>query len=91
MGKYLSETVSVDFKHLLLDESPDAAIATDVEGKVLFWSSAAYGLYGYESSEALHRSIFDLIIPAQSIDSEHRYLSVIADKDMLTHERPAKE
>ncbi|HWU83529.1 MAG TPA: PAS domain S-box protein [Methylophilaceae bacterium] len=82
----MAETVSVDFKHLLLDESPDAAIATDAEGKVLFWSHAANDLYGYDSSEALHRSIFDLIIPAQSVDSEHRYLSDIADKGMLTYE-----
>lgn len=82
----MPETASVDFKHLLLDESPDAAIATDADGKVLFWSHAANGLYGYDSSEALHHSIFDLIIPAQSVDSEHRYLSDVADKDMLTYE-----
>jgi PAS domain S-box-containing protein len=86
VGKCLPETVSVDFEHLLLDASPDAAIATDADGKVLFWSRAANSLYGYDSSEALHRSIFDLIIPAQSVESEQGYLTDMADKDSLTYE-----
>ena len=47
--------MSVDFSMLLLDESPDAVIATSPEGKVLFlyWSKGAEAIFGFTSAEAL--------------------------------------
>ena len=76
----------VDFEHLLLDESPDAVIATDASGKVLFWNKAAQTLYGYTSQEAVERSIFDLVVPGQSVANERQLLADAADKDILTYE-----
>ena len=76
----------VNFEHLLLDESPDAVIATDASGKVLFWNKAAQTLYGYTSQEAVERSIFDLVVPGQSAANERQLLADAADKDILTYE-----
>ncbi|HWU83388.1 MAG TPA: PAS domain S-box protein, partial [Methylophilaceae bacterium] len=76
----------VNFEHLLLDESPDAVIATDASGKVLFWNKAAQTLYGYTSQEAVGRSIFDLVVPGQSAANERQLLADAADKDILTYE-----
>lgn len=82
----MPDAVSVDFEHLLLDASPDASIATDADGLILFWSQAAKTLYGYDHAEALQHSIFDLIIPAQSVEHERDYLAEAIGKDTLTYE-----
>jgi diguanylate cyclase (GGDEF)-like protein/PAS domain S-box-containing protein len=43
-----------------------AVIATDLDGKVLYWNATAEELYGYKVSQALGHSLADLIIPADS-------------------------
>ncbi|MEX0617813.1 MAG: PAS domain S-box protein [Pseudohongiellaceae bacterium] len=48
---------------LLMEESPDALIATAVGGEVLYWSSGAESIFGYSSEEAVGQSLSDLIIP----------------------------
>jgi PAS domain S-box-containing protein len=82
----LPDVIRVDFKHLLLDESPDAAIATDADGVILFWNRTAQSLYGYDSSEALNRSIYELIVPSQSAENERQCLSDLLAGDTLTYE-----
>jgi PAS domain S-box-containing protein len=66
--------VKVDFSTLLLDESPDAVIATSGGGEVMYWSKGAEALFGYASAEALGRKIDDLIVPPDRIEEERRIL-----------------
>jgi len=48
------------FQARLLDAVGQAIIATDLDGKVIYWNRAAQELYGWSSTEALGRDIIDL-------------------------------
>lgn len=56
----------IGFRAHLLDTVEQAVIATDLEGKVIFWNSFAESLYGWSKSEAVGSNILDLI-PAESM------------------------
>ena len=56
----------------LVDASPDALIAMSAEGDVSFWSAGAERIFGCTGDEAVGRSIFELIVPADRIDETRR-------------------
>jgi len=45
------------FHSKLLDEIGEAAIATDREGKIIYWNQAAEKMYGWKESEVLDRPV----------------------------------
>lgn len=47
----------------ILNSLDKAVIATDLEGKVVFWNSMAEKLYGWNWKEAIGRQITDLVVP----------------------------
>jgi PAS domain-containing protein len=49
-----------DFYKLLVEETPDALIATSREGKVLHWNRGAETTFGYASAEAVGRTLNEL-------------------------------
>jgi PAS domain S-box-containing protein len=46
----------------LLDHAPAAIIATDIDGKILYWNRGAESLYGWSATEALGEDIVDLLV-----------------------------
>ena len=42
--------------------APEAIMASDLEGKIIFWNPGAEAMFGFSATEALGRSL-DLIIP----------------------------
>jgi PAS domain S-box-containing protein len=46
----------------ILQTSSEAIIASDVDGKILFWNPGATRIFGFDAAEALGQSL-DLIIP----------------------------
>src|SRR3981189_3424085 len=66
--------LKIDFGKLLLDESPDAVIATSRDGEVLYWSKGAEVLFGYASAEAVGRAVDELIVPPDPVEEERRIL-----------------
>jgi PAS domain S-box-containing protein len=46
----------------LLQSSSEAIMASDVEGKIMFWNPGATRIFGFDATEALGQSL-DLIIP----------------------------
>src|SRR6185295_15802731 len=56
----------ISFQAHLLDAVEQAVIATDLEGKIIYWNSFAERLYGWSASEALAANIID-ITPAASL------------------------
>ncbi len=66
--------MQIDFGKLLLDESPDAVIATSREGEVLYWSKGAEVLFGYASAEAVGRAVNDLVVPPDRVEEEREIL-----------------
>lgn len=72
--------------HALLDDSPDAIIATDLAGTVLFWSKAAASLFGHSKFDALGKPVTDLIVPPQFIEEERKTLIEILKHGFFTYE-----
>ncbi|HKI53139.1 MAG TPA: PAS domain S-box protein [Anaerolineales bacterium] len=56
----------IAFQAKLLDAVSNAVIATDVQGRVIYWNPTAEKLYGWSASEALGRNIVDLTLKEQS-------------------------
>jgi PAS domain S-box-containing protein len=56
----------IRFQAHLLDAVEQAIIATDLEGKIIYWNSFAEWLYGWPEAEALNANIMD-ITPASSL------------------------
>lgn len=52
----------------LLDEADAAVIATDLDGRITFWSAHAERLFGWSAAEAVGRTTFELLTPALSAD-----------------------
>jgi PAS domain S-box-containing protein len=46
----------------ILQSSSEAIMASDVEGKIMFWNPGATRIFGFDATEALGQSL-DLIIP----------------------------
>lgn len=72
--------MKMDFDKLLLDESPDAVIATSLTGEVLYWSRAAVDIFGYGREEAIGRSLREIIVPPQLMAEENAIV-----RDALAH------
>src|SRR2546421_691230 len=74
MARLPGDGVQVAFDKFLLDESPDAVIATSRDGKVLYWSKGAEAVFGYTRAEAVGRAVNDLIVPPERVDEEQKIL-----------------
>ncbi|MEP6919701.1 MAG: PAS domain S-box protein [bacterium] len=59
----------IRFQARLLDAVEEAVIATDLDGKILFWNLFAEDLYGWPANEALGANVID-IIPTSSTHAE---------------------
>src|SRR6195256_525286 len=78
--------MKTDFGKLLLDESPDAMIATNREGEVLYWSNGAEILFGYTSAEAVGRAVNDLVVPPDLIEEERKILREALETGISAYE-----
>lgn len=78
--------MKLDNDRLLLDESPDAVIATTIEGAVIYWSRGAENIFGFTAGEALGRSIDELVIPPDLVAEEARQLEVAVNSGSSTRE-----
>jgi len=83
VGEQVADT---DFGKLLFDESPDAIIATAVDGRTLFWNRGAEAIFGYMSAEAVGRPLRELIVPNDHAQDEERILAETLVYGQSTHE-----
>jgi diguanylate cyclase (GGDEF)-like protein/PAS domain S-box-containing protein len=63
------------FQARLLDAVGQSVIATDLEGKVLYWNRAAEEIYGWSSEEALGRSLRDLMVSEAALEKAEEVVS----------------
>ena len=56
-------TSEAEFTRRLLDAAGQAIIATDVQGKITYWSRSAERLYGWSAPEAVGRDVLDVMVP----------------------------
>jgi PAS domain S-box-containing protein len=78
--------MNTDFGSLLLDESPDAMIATTPEGQVLYWSKGAQIVFGYTSTEAVGHTLDELVVPADRFGEESEMLRQTLRSGFATYE-----
>ncbi len=78
--------MAVNFDELVLSKSPDAAIVTTPDGRVVHWSNGAAAVFGYLAAEALGRPLAELVIPAERAGEEARILSEVIARGVATHE-----
>src|SRR5262245_8276332 len=69
----------------IVESSDDAIISKDLAGVVRSWNPAAEKLFGYAASEAIGRSISELIIPPERQDEERHILARIARGEAVEH------
>jgi PAS domain S-box-containing protein len=74
------------FGRLTLDESPDALIASSPDGGILYWSKGAEALFGFTSTEAVGRTIGDLIVPPDRMAEERSMAEEVARSGSVTYE-----
>ena len=78
--------MNTDFDTLLLDESPDAIVASTPEGKLMYWSKGAENMFGYACAEAVGRSIEEIIVPPERIVEERQILKEAIEARISTYE-----
>ncbi len=66
--------MSWKFDKLLLDENPDAILATTLEGEILFWNKGAESVFGFTSSETVGRFLSETIVPSDKLHEEETIL-----------------
>ncbi|AFL73333.1 PAS domain S-box protein [Thiocystis violascens] len=72
----------------LLDESPDALIATDARGRVIYWSDGAESVFGYTRAEALDQSLNALVAPGEGADVGRDILRAVLEQGSASGEFP---
>lgn len=71
---------------LLVDENPDALVATSLEGEVLHWNLGAQEIFGYTREEAMGKSLADLVIPRDRIEEESARLQEARKNGLVVYE-----
>jgi diguanylate cyclase (GGDEF)-like protein/PAS domain S-box-containing protein len=69
------EVEQLRFQASVLEAMGQPVIATDLEGKVLYWNRAAEETYGWSSGEALGRRSRDLTVPKESLEKAEEVVS----------------
>ena len=54
---------SNEITKLILNSAPDAIVCFDLEGKIIFWSSKAENIFGWNEKEAVGNNFRDIILP----------------------------
>ncbi len=75
----LTERVRVEekvrFQARLLDAVGQSVIATDRQGKIVYWNLASEELYGWSAEEATGRTVLDIVLPEQTPEQREVIMS----------------
>ena len=75
-----------DYEKLIVENSLDALIALSADGKILFWNAGAETIFGYTAGEAIGRTIYDLLIPADRIEESRQALKCAIESGSAAYE-----
>jgi len=76
----------VELDKLLLDESPDAIIATTPDGRVSYWTRGAESVFGFSSGEAMGKFLHDLIVPPERMEEERHIQHLTLETGFASYE-----
>jgi protein-histidine pros-kinase len=72
------------FDHIV--DSPDAMIATTLDGVVIQWSPGAEQIFGFSESEAVSKTLNELIVTPHRIEEEQALVKEAAEGGTVTFE-----
>jgi PAS domain S-box-containing protein len=78
--------VRADLDTNLLEEVPDAVIATARDGRILYWNKASESIFGYSSEEASGRMLAELMLPPDRLEEERRVVEEAMSTGMASFE-----
>ncbi|MBX3607946.1 MAG: PAS domain S-box protein [Piscinibacter sp.] len=79
--------MEIELGALTVAHAPAALVATDASGVVLLWNPAAEAIFGYAATEAIGRTLRELIVPADLTgDDELARAEALADGQSERHE-----
>lgn len=67
----------IRFHASLLDQVHNAVIATDINGRIIYWNKYAETLYKWKAEEVIGRNISNIIVPEDKIPIIHEVVSKI--------------
>ena len=70
----------------LLDNSPDAMMALSPQGTVVYWNKGAENTFGYSRDEAIGRELTELIIPADRVAEDEKFVKEVMESGHSTFE-----
>lgn len=71
---------AVSFRGELLDQVPSAVIVTDMEGICTFWNKYAETMYGWSTSEAIGKPIYELTVMEEDDTVAKQIMEAIAEE-----------
>jgi protein-histidine pros-kinase len=71
---------------LAQEQSPDAVLVVTAAGEVLHWDAGAEALFGYSRTDAIGRSIYDLVVPQDLRQEEASRLAATGTEGTVTFE-----
>lgn len=78
--------MSDNYYRQLVEETPDALIATSPAGEILHWNRGAEETFGYSREEALGQSVYDLTVPPDLVAEEVAVHREALQTDVATYE-----
>lgn len=79
-----------EFQTQLLDAIDEAIIATNIEGKIIYWNKAAEALYGWKSDEIVGNSILDITPTEDSRENASEIMTKLSTGQSWRGEFPVK-
>ncbi|WP_334143989.1 PAS domain S-box protein [Rhabdothermincola sp.] len=84
------QAVGSDFHTRLLDAVEQSIVATDSEGRIIFWNRAAERLYGWPAVEVLGQSLIGLGLWADHADKGDEIASAVSRRESWSGEVRAR-
>jgi PAS domain S-box-containing protein len=70
----------------LVDSSPDALIALQPDGTILFWNAGAELVYGHSRDDAMGRNLFQLLAGPEQAGDYEQFIRQTIDAGLAVHE-----
>jgi PAS domain S-box-containing protein len=80
------DSLEAEFAQRLLQDTPDAVLATTLDGTIMLWNQAAESIFGFTRSEALGRRTSELIIPPEYLQEERRLAAHVLAEGLVVCE-----
>ena len=69
----------------IVDSSEDAIISKDLSGAIMSWNNSAERLFGYKATEAIGRTVAELLIPGDRQEEESAILARLRRGERVDH------